>query len=143
MQKTVPSDRKLLSILLFLCLIPVLSGGARFFSMARNGAGDPENLNYLSDPLPIAVHMIAYAVFCVFGAFQIAPVFRARHLKLHRFLGRALLPIGIAAAGSGIWMTLSYPPGNQQWRNHWLCTHRFWRWHDPLLNAWISHHSAT
>ncbi len=104
------SDRYLLSILLFLCLVPVLSGAYRLYSIATIGEADPENLSYLPNPIPIAVHMITYMVFCVIGAFQIAPVFRQRHLKWHRWAGRVLAPIGLVAATTGIWMTLAYPP---------------------------------
>ncbi|MEP5154890.1 DUF2306 domain-containing protein [Planktotalea sp.] len=109
MQKPM-SDTKLLSVLLFLCLVPVLSGSLRMVSLAIDGAASAENVNYLANPMPIIAHVLSYMIFCVFGTFQIAPVFRQRHIKLHRLMGRLLLPIGYIAAFSGIWMTLYYPP---------------------------------
>lgn len=110
MQYPIQTDRKILVTLLVLSAIPVLSGAARFASLATEGSENLENLHYLANPLPIAVHMGAYAVFCVLGAFQIAPVFRRAHMRLHRLIGRVLVPLGLAAAVSGIGMTLSYPP---------------------------------
>ena len=104
------SDKTLLTVLLILCLIPVLSGVYRLYSISANGAGDPENLHYLTNPAPIAVHMLSYMAFCVFGTFQIAPGFRARHPKWHKIAGRLLIPTGLIAAATGIWMTLNYPP---------------------------------
>ena len=110
MQKRTQSDRTLFLVLFTLCLVPVLSGGFRLFSIVFQGSAEPENLNYLANPLPIAFHMIAYMAFCVLGTFQVAPVFRRRHMELHRLLGRSLIPVGMIAAISGIWMTLQYPP---------------------------------
>ncbi len=104
------SDMKLFVVLFTLCLVPVLSGGARLFSIAVDGAAEPLNLNYVENPLPIALHMLAYMVFCVLGTLQIAPVFRWRHRGLHRQMGRMLIPVGCVAAIAGIWMTLMYPP---------------------------------
>lgn len=65
MPKTTKPDTKLFIILFTLCLIPVLSGGVRMFSLATNGPADPENLNYITNPIPIIAHMLAYMVFCV------------------------------------------------------------------------------
>lgn len=104
------SDRKLLAILLFLCLVPVLSGGYRLYSMDVNSTADAENLRYVGNPIPLAVHMIAYMFFCVFGTFQIAPNFRARRPKWHRIAGYLLIPAGLIAAGAGIWSTFEYDP---------------------------------
>lgn len=109
MQNSTQSDRRLFGVLLTLCLVPVLSGGLRLFSIAFQGAAEPENLNYLENPMPIAFHMIAYMVFCILGTLQIAPVFRRNHIQLHRFFGRILIPVGSIAALTGIWMTLMYP----------------------------------
>lgn len=104
------SDRKLLAVLLFLCLIPVLSGAYRLFSITVNGSADPENISYLANPVPIGIHMIAYMLFCVAGTFQIAPNFRSRHPRWHKIAGSSLIPVGLIAATTGIWMTLNYPP---------------------------------
>ncbi len=110
MQKTVQTDLRIFVLLLVLCLVPALSGANRLVSLEVNGADDPENINYLANAAPIALHMIGYAVFCVFGTFQIAPMFRKRHIVGHRYLGRFLVPIGLLAAITGIWMSLTYPP---------------------------------
>ena len=110
MPKLIKSDTKLFIILFILCLVPVLSGGVRMFSLATSGPADPENLNYITNPTPIIAHMLAYMLFCVFGTLQIAPRFRSRHTTFHRITGRLLIPIGILAAATGIWMSLTYEP---------------------------------
>jgi uncharacterized membrane protein len=53
-------------------------------------------------------------VFCVLGAFQFVPALRRRRPRWHRLAGRLLVPCGLAAALSGLWMTLFYdlPPGD-------------------------------
>jgi hypothetical protein len=43
------------------------------------------------------------------GAFQFAPRFRRRRPRWHRIAGRLLVPCGLIAAITGLWMTLFYP----------------------------------
>lgn len=69
------SDKKLLLVLLTLCLVPMFSSGLRLFSISFQGSAEPENLNYLQNPALIVIHMITYVAFCVFRAFQIASGF--------------------------------------------------------------------
>jgi uncharacterized membrane protein len=44
----------------------------------------------------------------VLGAFQVAPGFRQHHPRWHRLSGRVLVPAGITAALSGLWMATYY-----------------------------------
>jgi hypothetical protein len=44
----------------------------------------------------------------VLGAFQFSPGIRGRHPRWHRYAGRILVPIGLVAALSGMWMALTY-----------------------------------
>lgn len=61
-------------------------------------------------PLPVALHIVGATVFLLIGAFQFAPGFRRRRPRWHRLAGRVLIPAGLLAAFTGLWMTLSYPP---------------------------------
>ncbi len=56
------------------------------------------------------LHIISVSFYCVLGAFQFAPGFRRRKPKWHRAVGRILVPCGLVAALSGLWMTQFYPP---------------------------------
>ena len=50
------------------------------------------------------------AILCsMLGAFQFAPGFRARHRTFHRRSGRALIPLALVVALTGLWMTHFYP----------------------------------
>jgi len=78
--------------LITLSLVPVLAGGARL--------GD----STVGTPLPLLLHIIGASVYCVLGAFQFIPITRR-----HRLAGRLLVPCGLVAALSGMWLALSHP----------------------------------
>lgn len=94
--------------LLLLTLVPAVAGSARLVELAGDPAVTPANARFVGSPVPVVVHVVAATVFCALGAFQLAPWFRRRHLGLHRRLGRVLVPAGVAAALSGLWMTVAY-----------------------------------
>jgi uncharacterized membrane protein len=52
---------------------------------------------------------VGASLYCLLGAFQFAPGLRRRRPAWHRVAGRVLVPLGLAAALSGLWMTLFYP----------------------------------
>lgn len=74
-------------------------------------AGDPDatqgSLPAVSR-LPVVVHGVAGTGFVVLGAFQF-PAARQRARTWHRRAGRLLVPMGLAATMSGLWLTLFYP----------------------------------
>jgi uncharacterized membrane protein len=55
------------------------------------------------------LHVLACYVFLVLGAFQFVPRFRRQWPGWHRWAGRLLTVCGLAAALSGVWMTLTFP----------------------------------
>ena len=59
-------------------------------------------------PIPVVIHIISATTYCLLGAFQFHPGIRRRHPRYHRISGRILIPMGIAAALSGLWMTTFY-----------------------------------
>ena len=64
--------------------------------------------------MPVVTHIGSVTVFCLLGAFQFVPALRRRAGRWHRFAGRILIPAGLLAALSGIWMVIFYPhpPGD-------------------------------
>lgn len=69
----------------------------------------PENARFFVTPLPVVLHILSVSLYSVLGAFQFASGLRRRWLSWHRLIGRLLIPAGLIAALSGLWMTLFYP----------------------------------
>ncbi|CRK58991.1 hypothetical protein [Alloactinosynnema sp. L-07] len=93
--------------LIMLSTIPVVAGAVRVAELGGGGEITPENARFFAMPVPVLVHILGASVFCVLGAFQFVP--HLRHRGWHRTAGRLLVPCGLAAALSGLWMTLFYP----------------------------------
>lgn len=102
-------DRLIPLGLVLLSLVPVIAGAVRLRDLAGGGAITADNARFFADPLPVVVHIVSASVFCVVGAFQFSPGLRRRHRRWHRSAGRALVPLGLAAGVSGLWLTLAYP----------------------------------
>jgi hypothetical protein len=58
------------------------------------------------------IHIPAALIFSMLGAFQFSAGFRRARPRWHRLAGRVLVPCGLLAALSGLWMTLfsALPP---------------------------------
>ena len=102
------SDRLIPAGLIFVSLIPVAAGSARLFFLASHGPVTQANAHFAAHPLPVIAHIIAATLFCLLGAFQFSPGLRRRNLRWHRLSGRVVLPAGLIAALSGLWMALFY-----------------------------------
>ena len=98
--------------LITLSLVPMVAGAARITELARGAQVTAENERFFEMPVPVVVHIISASLYLVFGAFQFVP--GLRRLRWHRRAGRALVPLGIAAALSGLWMSVFYdlPPSD-------------------------------
>lgn len=94
--------------LLALTSVPVLAGVLRVAELAA-GQPDASDQRFFDSPLPVVVHVVGASTYCVLGAFQLMPSFRRRRPRWHRWSGRVLVPAGLAAALSGLWMAVSYP----------------------------------
>lgn len=94
--------------LLLLSAIPVLAGALRLTSLAGGAEITPENARFFALPLPVVLHIVGATVYCVLGAFQFVPSVRRRHPRYHRLAGRVIMPMGLVAAASGLWMTAVY-----------------------------------
>jgi uncharacterized membrane protein len=73
-------------------------------------AGDPETAgNEAGSALPAVVHAVSGTLYAVLGAFQFPTALRRSRRTWHRRTGRVLVPLGLSAALSGLWLTLFYP----------------------------------
>ncbi|MEO8527652.1 MAG: DUF2306 domain-containing protein [Pseudolysinimonas sp.] len=94
--------------LVLLSLVPVIAGAMRVSSLALGVETTPDNARFTGMPLPVIIHIISATIYCLLGAFQFQPSFRRRVPRWHRVSGRILVPMGITAAASGLWMTTFY-----------------------------------
>jgi uncharacterized membrane protein len=95
--------------LIALSFIPVAAGIARLAGLAGGATITPENARFFEMPLPVVIHILGASIFCILGAFQFVPGLRRGRPSWHRVAGRILIPCGLAAGLSGLWMTQFYP----------------------------------
>ena len=109
---TAPSTRggwRAPAALLLLSAIPVIAGAVRLTELTGGAAITPDNARFFAAPLPVVLHIIGVSGYSILGAFQFASGFRRRRPGWHRVAGRVVVPCGLVAALSGLWMTLFYP----------------------------------
>ncbi|MCR2762487.1 DUF2306 domain-containing protein [Microbacterium sp. zg.B48] len=94
--------------LIALSLVPVVAGASRVASLATGVELTPDNARFVGMPLPVILHIVGSTTYCLLGAFQFQTSFRRRHPRWHRLSGRILIPMGLVAALSGLWMTAFY-----------------------------------
>ncbi|QOD04293.1 DUF2306 domain-containing protein [Pseudarthrobacter sp. BIM B-2242] len=100
--------------LIFLSLIPLIAGTVRLTELT-GGHITPENVRFFDSPAPVLIHIPTVTVYLVLGAFQFAPSLRRGkpgRASWHKMAGRLLVPTGLLAALSGLWMAVFYdlPP---------------------------------
>ena len=95
--------------LIALSVVPAIAGSARLAQLAGGAAITPENARFFAAPAPVVLHVLAAIVYSILGAFQFSASFRRRHRGWHRAAGRILIPCGLVAALSGLWMAHFYP----------------------------------
>jgi uncharacterized membrane protein len=112
--KSTRADWLVPSGLITLSLVPALAGTIRLMQLASGAAVTPENARFFAMPLPVMLHVPSVIVYCMLGALQFSPGFRHTHRAWHRASGRILIPCGLLAALSGLWMTqfYSWPAGD-------------------------------
>ena len=99
--------------LVVLCLIPIAGGVFRLTQLSGGAPITPANARFFASPLPVVLHIVSVTLFAILGAFQFVPSLRRPRHGWHRIAGRILIPCGLVAALSGLWMTLFYPwPAN-------------------------------
>lgn len=95
--------------LILLSVIPLAGGAFRLTQLTGGAAITPENARFFASPIPIVLHIVSVSLFAILGAFQFVPRLRQRRNSWHRIVGRIVIPCGLVAALSGLWMTLFYP----------------------------------
>jgi uncharacterized membrane protein len=95
--------------LIVLSAIPVIAGAVRITELTGGAEVTPGNARFFASPLPVVLHIFSASLYALLGAFQFAPSLRRRKRSWHRVAGWLLIPCGLAAALSGLWMTLFYP----------------------------------
>ncbi|UVJ41450.1 DUF2306 domain-containing protein [Arthrobacter sp. CJ23] len=94
--------------LILLSLIPVIAGAARLSELTGGAAVTPQNVRFFASPIPVVTHIVSVTVYCLLGAFQFVPSLRRGRRRWHRIAGRILVPAGLLAAFSGLWMSMFY-----------------------------------
>ena len=120
------------TLLIALSAAPIAGGIVRLVQLAGGAEITPDNARFFAAPLPVVLHIISVGLYCLLGAFQFAPGFRQRQPTWHRAAGRILVPCGLIAALSGLWLTQFYPPVDGDgpllygigfwWGRRWSCS---------------------
>lgn len=95
--------------LLLLSAVPAIAGVVRLAELSGDAEVTAANARFFASPLPVMLHIISVTLYSLLGAFQFASGFRRRHRGWHRIAGRILIPSGLVAALSGLWMSHFYP----------------------------------
>ena len=104
-----PAARWVPFALVALSIIPVVTGTMRVVEVFGGPHLMPPNPRVDSSPAPMVVHILSVIPFAVLGAFQFSERLRRGRPGWHIGAGRVLVGLGLAAALSGLWMTLIYP----------------------------------
>lgn len=89
--------------LLLLSALPVIGGVLRLGDVSA----DPQGPLFVASAVAAAAHIVAMSTYCLIGAFQFSPALRTRR-GWHRTVGRALIPAGIVAALSAVWLAVFF-----------------------------------
>ncbi|WP_104167930.1 DUF2306 domain-containing protein [Arthrobacter sp. SX1312] len=100
--------------LIFLSLVPLIAGSVRLTELA-GGTVTPDNARFFHAPIPVLIHIPTVTVYLLLGSCQFVPSLRQGkrgRTSWHRIAGRILVPTGLLAALSGLWMAVFYdlPP---------------------------------
>jgi uncharacterized membrane protein len=94
--------------LVALVVVPAIAGTLRLVELSGGPHALPANPRFTASPAPVVAHIVCALLYAVLGAFQFSSALRRRRLRWHRLAGRALVPLGLVVALSGLWMTILY-----------------------------------
>lgn len=94
--------------MILLSAVPLAAGTVRLVSLADGVGATPENVRFVSSPVPVTLHVVGAMVLMVPGAFQFVPGFRRRAMAWHRWMGRLAVAAGVVVSLSGLWMSMFY-----------------------------------
>jgi hypothetical protein len=95
--------------LIMLSLVPVVAGAMRLRELTVGAEITEANARFFDSPVPVVAHIIGATFYCLLGAFQFVPRLRTGRPSWHRIAGRVLVPAGVIAGLSGMWMAVAYP----------------------------------
>jgi uncharacterized membrane protein len=96
--------------LVLLGLVPVIAGSVRLVELAGSPEITPANARFVTAPVPVVLHIVSVTTYALLGAFQFSGGLRRHYPRWHRVAGRILVPMGLVAALTGLWMTQFYIP---------------------------------
>lgn len=96
------------AVLVFLCLGVSLYAAVAYGLLPLGKLVHPDmRANFNAHALGIRLHVFASIVALALGPLQFSSRIRSRHLRLHRWMGRAYLGIGVGIGGaSGLYMAM-------------------------------------
>ena len=112
MTSSAKADRLIPAGLIALSFIPMVAGMVRVAQLAGGAEITADNARFFASRWPVVLHIVGVVIYTVLGAFQFSPGFRRRHPHWHRSAGRILIPAGLVAALTGLWMAQFYQIGN-------------------------------
>lgn len=95
--------------LILFSLIPIAAGIFRLVQLAGGAEITPANARFFASPLPVVLHIVSVSFYAILGVFQFVPGLRQQRRSWHRIAGWLVIPSGLVAALSGLWMTQFYP----------------------------------
>jgi uncharacterized membrane protein len=95
--------------LVALSLVPVVAGSLRLADLSTGSTFMPQDAHHPAMPVALVVHIASAVGYSLLGAFQFSTGLRRRRPGWHRAAGRVLVPLGLAVAGSAVWLTVVYP----------------------------------
>jgi len=100
-------------LLLMLGSVSILFGMFQAFNIIVLGPpkeiDEFTSMHYHTMPIPILLHVIFGVLFNLLAPFQFVHSLRRRFPRFHRYSGRLLIPTGVIAAVSALWMNEFYP----------------------------------
>jgi len=96
-------------LLIVLSVVPAVAGTLRLAELSGGGPITEGNARFFSAPVPVMLHILSVIPFSVLGALQFVPSLRRRRHRWHQVAGLLLVPCGLAAAVTGLWMAHFYP----------------------------------
>lgn len=106
MKKLSKNDLLVPGMLLALSAIPMLGGVVRLTSLSAPITA--ESARFVASPIPVVLHIVGAALYCVLGAFQFSSGLRRRWPRWHRHAGKLLALCGLSTALTGMWMAELY-----------------------------------
>ncbi len=86
----------------------MIAGAFRLTELSLGAEITEANARFFHSPVPVVVHIICATTYLLLGAFQFVPRLRKGRPSWHKVAGRILVPAGLLAALSGMWMGVFY-----------------------------------